>query len=108
MRRNEGRLQDGFGPENDCFGRIVAAKLEEQEPGYALRLTLPEPPAGRNYTYSGDTSMPRTVLALACLIGLGISARPAMCQSSRKTVILEILLPEDARLFIEGVETKAT
>ena len=52
--------------------------------------------------------MPRTVLVLVGLIGLVISAMPALGQSPRKTVILEILLPEDARLLIEGQETKAT
>jgi len=46
--------------------------------------------------------MPRTVLVLVGLIGLVISAMPALGQSPRKTVILEILLPEDARLLIEG------
>jgi uncharacterized protein (TIGR03000 family) len=52
--------------------------------------------------------MPRTVLVLACLIGLGLSSRPALGQSPRKTILLEILLPEDARLFIEGQDTKTT
>jgi uncharacterized protein (TIGR03000 family) len=52
--------------------------------------------------------MPRIVLVLLCLFGLNASARPAHGQSSRKTVILEILLPNDARLFIEGAETDAT
>jgi uncharacterized protein (TIGR03000 family) len=52
--------------------------------------------------------MPRTVLVLACLIGLGASAPPALGQSSRKTVILEILLPDDAQLFIDGKKTNAT
>jgi uncharacterized protein (TIGR03000 family) len=46
--------------------------------------------------------MPRTALVLAGLIGLIVLARPAPGQSPRTTVILEILLPEDARLFIEG------
>jgi uncharacterized protein (TIGR03000 family) len=52
--------------------------------------------------------MPRTVLVLACLIGLGVTAAPALGQSPRTTVILEILLPEDARLFIGGKAIKAT
>jgi uncharacterized protein (TIGR03000 family) len=51
--------------------------------------------------------MPRIVL-LVCLIGLSAAARPALGQSSRQTVILEILLPDEARLFIEGEETKET
>lgn len=51
--------------------------------------------------------MPRTALVLACLIGF-VSAQPAVAQSPRKTVILEVLVPEDARLFIEGKEFKAT
>src|SRR5438132_10995767 len=54
------------------------------------------------------TSMPRTVLVLACLIGLGLSARPALGQSPRKSILLEILLPEDARLFVEGQDTKTS
>jgi uncharacterized protein (TIGR03000 family) len=52
--------------------------------------------------------MPRTVLVLACLIGLGLSSRSAFGQSPRKTILLEILLPEDARLFIEGQDTKTS
>jgi uncharacterized protein (TIGR03000 family) len=44
---------------------------------------------------------------LAGLIGLVLSARLASGQSSRKTVILEVLLPDFARLFIEGEESKA-
>jgi uncharacterized protein (TIGR03000 family) len=52
--------------------------------------------------------MPRTVLVLACLIGLDLSGRPALGQSPRKTIVLEILLPEDARLYIEGKDTKTT
>jgi uncharacterized protein (TIGR03000 family) len=46
--------------------------------------------------------MPRTGIVLACLIGLGVAARPAPGQPARTSVILEILLPADARLFIEG------
>lgn len=52
--------------------------------------------------------MPRAMLLLAGLIGLAASAWPALGQSPRTTVIVEVLLPEDARLFIEGEETKAT
>lgn len=52
--------------------------------------------------------MPRSVLVLVCLIAFGGAARPALGQSSRKTVILEVLLPDDAALFIEGKKTKAT
>jgi uncharacterized protein (TIGR03000 family) len=52
--------------------------------------------------------MPRTVLVLACVIGLGAAARPAVGQSPRTTVILEVLVPEDARVFIEGQATSAT
>jgi uncharacterized protein (TIGR03000 family) len=37
-----------------------------------------------------------------------LSARLAPGQPSRKTVILEVLLPDSARLFIEGEETKVT
>jgi len=48
------------------------------------------------------------VLVLACLFGFGVLDRPALAQSSRTTVILEVLLPEDARLFIEGAEVNAT
>lgn len=57
---------------------------------------------------TSGTFMPRTELVLACLIGLGALARPAMCQSSGKTVMLEVLLPENAQLFIEGTDTKST
>ena len=52
--------------------------------------------------------MPRAVLLLAGLIALVVSARPALSQSPRKTVILEVLLPENARLFIENQETNKT
>jgi uncharacterized protein (TIGR03000 family) len=52
--------------------------------------------------------MPRAVLVLDCLIGLGIAAQPTLGQSPRKTVILEVLLPDNARLFIEDQETKST
>jgi uncharacterized protein (TIGR03000 family) len=52
--------------------------------------------------------MPRAVLVLAGFIGLALSDSPAIGQAPRTTVILEVLLPEDARLFIEGEETTAT
>ena len=52
--------------------------------------------------------MRRTVLVFVCLIGLVPSARPALAQSSRTTVILEVLPPEDARLFIEDKDTQST
>ncbi len=52
--------------------------------------------------------MPRTVLPLSALIGLMVAAWPAQGQSRRTTVILEVLLPEAARLFIEGKEFGAT
>ncbi len=40
---------------------------------------------------------------LACLIPAGTFA-----QQYRKTVTVEVYLPEDARLFVEGQETKST
>ena len=40
---------------------------------------------------------------LACLIPAGTVA-----QQDRKTVTVEVYLPEDARLFVEGHETKST
>ena len=52
--------------------------------------------------------MPRCVLVLAGLIGLAVSAGPALGQTRRTTVILEVLLPEDARLLIDGQEITAT
>ena len=52
--------------------------------------------------------MPRAVMVLACLVGLGLSAGLALGQSPRKTIFLEVLLPEDARLFINGWDTKTT
>jgi uncharacterized protein (TIGR03000 family) len=52
--------------------------------------------------------MPRIILGLACLIGLVVPVRPALGQSPDKSIILEILLPEDARLFLEGQDTKST
>lgn len=52
--------------------------------------------------------MPRTVLLLSALIGLMAAAWPALGQSRRTTVVLEVLLPEAARLFIEGKELRAT
>lgn len=52
--------------------------------------------------------MLRTVLLLMALIGVMTLAWPALGQSPRKTVILELLLPEAARLFIEGKEFAAT
>lgn len=52
--------------------------------------------------------MPHTVLVLAGLIGVVAAARPALAQAPRQTVILEVLLPDDARLFIDGRETRAT
>lgn len=52
--------------------------------------------------------MPRTVLLLSALIGLMVSAWPTLGQSPRTTVILEVLLPDAARLFIEGKEFGAT
>ncbi|HVJ81102.1 MAG TPA: TIGR03000 domain-containing protein, partial [Planctomycetia bacterium] len=52
--------------------------------------------------------MPRTAHLFACLIAWSIAASPANCEPPRTTVILEVLLPEDARLFIEGVDTRST
>lgn len=51
-------------------------------------------------------SLPRAVVVLACLIGLALSARPALGQPRRTTVFIEVLLPEDARLFIQGQDTQ--
>jgi uncharacterized protein (TIGR03000 family) len=51
--------------------------------------------------------MPRSVFVLAGLMGLAVSAWPALGQSPRKTVILEVLLPDDARLFVEDQDTKS-
>lgn len=48
------------------------------------------------------------VLVLASLIGCLVSPRPAPGQSTGKTVFLEVLLPEDARLFINGRDTRTT
>lgn len=50
--------------------------------------------------------MPRRMLFLAGLIGVFLSSRPAAGQAEGKTVILEVLLPADARLFINGHNTK--
>ena len=50
----------------------------------------------------------RAVLAVACLIGITEEARTAFGQSTRKTVILEVLAPEDARVFIENQDTQST
>ena len=52
--------------------------------------------------------MLRAVPAVACLIGISVQARPAFGQSTRKTVILEVLAPEDARVFIENIDTQST
>jgi len=52
--------------------------------------------------------MPRAVLVLVCLIGLGLLPRPVLGQSRRATIYLEFLLPEDAQLFIDGRDTKTT
>lgn len=51
--------------------------------------------------------MLRNLLSVACLIGTCADARPAFGQSTRKTVILEILAPEDARLLIEDQDTQS-
>ena len=48
----------------------------------------------------------RTVLAIVCVIGAG-AARPASGQTTRTTVILEVLAPEDARVFIENEDTRS-
>src|SRR5579872_5964738 len=47
---------------------------------------------------------------LACLIPVGASAEEsaASARQRRKTITLEIYLPESARLFIEGQETSST
>jgi len=52
--------------------------------------------------------MLRTLVAVACLIGISADARPALGQSTRKTVILEVLVPEDARVLIENNDTQST
>src|SRR5262245_11975432 len=56
----------------------------------------------------GKRSMARIVFLLAGLIGLAVSPWSALGQSPRTTVILEMLLPEDGRLFIEGKEIAGT
>lgn len=52
--------------------------------------------------------MLRAMPAVVCLIALSWSAIPAFAQSTRTTVILEVLAPEDARVFIEDVDTQST
>jgi uncharacterized protein (TIGR03000 family) len=52
--------------------------------------------------------MVRALLAVACMIVVSVQTQPAFGQSTRKTVILEVLAPEDARLFIEDKDTRST
>jgi uncharacterized protein (TIGR03000 family) len=54
------------------------------------------------------TSIPSTALALAGLFALAAQPWPALGQSPRTTVILEVLLPEHARLFVDGEELTET
>lgn len=61
---------------------------------------------------SKDISMRRYIQLLVCLaglalVGLGLASPPALGQQPRKTIFLEILLPEDAQLLIEGEDTKS-
>ena len=66
--------------------------------------------------YGGETLVPRSPLpktqrsafVLSCLIGLVSSACPVLGQQTRKTIILEFLLPEESRLFIDGEEATVT
>jgi uncharacterized protein (TIGR03000 family) len=51
--------------------------------------------------------MSRIILFLAGVIGLGPAADGIFAQTAGKTIILEVFVPENARLFIEGKETRS-